>query len=57
MQMVKIPKSWRSSFTGQFFEKISKYFLSNAHHQCVYNNCAKFEECQHKGVRGVDYTK
>jgi phenolic acid decarboxylase len=21
------------------------------------NNCARFEECQLKGVRGVDYTK
>jgi hypothetical protein len=30
---------------------------SNAHLQCVHNNCAKFEECQPKGVNGVDYTK
>jgi hypothetical protein len=30
---------------------------SHAHLQCVHNNCAKFEECQHKGVREVDYTK
>jgi CDP-diacylglycerol pyrophosphatase len=24
---------------------------------CPYNNCTRFEECQPKGVRGVDYTK
>jgi hypothetical protein len=30
---------------------------SPAHLQCVPNNCARFEECQPKGVRGVDYTK
>jgi hypothetical protein len=30
---------------------------SHAHLQCVHNNCARFEECQLKGVGGVDYTK
>jgi hypothetical protein len=25
--------------------------------QFVYSNCTRFEECQHKGVGGVDYTK
>jgi hypothetical protein len=30
---------------------------SHAHLQCVHNNYARFEECQLKGVGGVDYTK
>jgi hypothetical protein len=30
---------------------------SHAHLQCVYNNCARFEECQLKGVGGDDYIK
>jgi hypothetical protein len=34
-----------------------EYKKSHAHLQCVHNNCARFEECQPKGVKGVDYTK
>jgi hypothetical protein len=36
------------------FRKMSECFQKVA---CVHNNCARFEECQCKGVRGVDYTK
>jgi hypothetical protein len=28
----------------------------HAHIQYVHNNCTMFEECQFKGVGGVDYT-
>jgi hypothetical protein len=35
--------------------KMSKF--NHAHLQCVHNKCARFEEYQPKGVRGVDYTK
>jgi hypothetical protein len=30
---------------------------SHAHLQRVHNSCARFEECQLKGVGGDDYTK
>jgi hypothetical protein len=33
------------------------YEKSHAHLQCVYNNYARFDECQLKGVGGDDYTK
>jgi hypothetical protein len=44
------------SFTScKFFEKYPNTFKkSDAHLQCVDNNCAKFEECQPKDARGVD---
>jgi hypothetical protein len=48
----------KSSTTYKFFEKCPNTFKkSHAHLQCVHNNCARFEECQLKGVGGVDYTK
>jgi hypothetical protein len=30
---------------------------SHAHLQCVHTNCARFEECQLKGLGGDDYAK
>jgi hypothetical protein len=30
---------------------------SHAYLQCVHNNCAKFEECQSKGVSGIPHSK
>jgi hypothetical protein len=42
----------------KFFEKYPNTSKkSHAHLQCVHKNCARFEECQLKGVGGVDYTK
>jgi hypothetical protein len=42
----------------EFFKKcLNTSKKSHAHLQCVYNNYARFEECQLKGVGGVDYTK
>jgi hypothetical protein len=53
MHMAKIPKSLCKSF-----EKCSNTSKeSHAHFQCDYNKCEKFEECQSRGVRRVDYTK
>jgi hypothetical protein len=47
-----------SSTTWKFFEKCPNTSKkSHAHLQYVHNNCARFEECQLKGVGGVDYTK
>jgi hypothetical protein len=56
MQMAKIPERLRSSITCKFFKMcLNTSKMSDAYHQCVHKNCAKFEECQPKGVRGVDY--
>jgi hypothetical protein len=42
----------------QIFQIVSVPFQkSHAHLQYAHNNCARFEECRPKGVRGVDYTK
>jgi hypothetical protein len=47
-----------SSTTCTFLEQCPNTSTkSHAHLQCVHNTSAKFEECQPKGVRGVDYTK
>jgi hypothetical protein len=41
----------------KFFEKCSNTSKkSHVHLQCVHNNYSRFEECQLKGVGGVDYT-
>jgi hypothetical protein len=46
-----------SSTTWKFFENCPNTSKkSHAHLQCVHNNCARLEECQLKGVGGVDYT-
>ena len=48
--------SWTT--TWKFFEKSPNTSKkSHAHLQCVHNKCARFDECQLKGVGGVDYTK
>jgi hypothetical protein len=47
-----------NSTTCEFFEKcLNTSKESHAHLKSVHNNCARFEECQLKGARGVDYTK
>jgi hypothetical protein len=47
-----------SSTTCKFLEKCPNTSKkSHAHFQFVHNNCAMFEECQSKGVGGVDHTK
>jgi hypothetical protein len=51
-------KKWLSSTTCKFFQKCPNTSkASHSHIQCVHNKCARFEECQLKGVGGVDYTK
>jgi putative component of membrane protein insertase Oxa1/YidC/SpoIIIJ protein YidD len=53
-----ILEKWLSSTTCKFLEKCPNTFKkSHAHLQCVHVNCARFEECQPKGVGGFDYTK
>jgi hypothetical protein len=47
-----------SSTTCEIFGKCPNTSKkSHAHLQCVHNNSARLEECQLKGVGGVDYTK
>jgi hypothetical protein len=56
--MAKIPKSWIGSTKCKFSEKcMNTSQRLHAHCQCVHNKYTKFEECQPKGVRAVDYTK
>jgi hypothetical protein len=51
-------EKWLCSTTCEFFEKCPNTSKkSQAHLQCVHNKCAKFGECQSRGVRGVDSTK
>jgi hypothetical protein len=53
-----MPENDLSSTTSNFFEKCpntSKKLHTNL--QYVHNNCAKFEECQPRGMRGVDLHK
>jgi hypothetical protein len=46
-----------SSTTCKFLKKCSNTTkMLYAHLECVHNNCARFGECQPKGVRGADYT-
>jgi hypothetical protein len=53
-RLAKLP----SSTICKYFEKCPDTSnKSHAHLQCVHNNCARLEECQPKGVKGVDYTK
>jgi hypothetical protein len=40
-----------------FSKNVTLFRKLHSHLQCVHNNCARFEECQPKGVRGLDYTK
>jgi hypothetical protein len=56
-------KTCRKNDSVQLNDKIIIHFskkcpntskTSHVHLQCVHNNCAKFEESQFKGVRGVD---
>jgi hypothetical protein len=47
-----------TSTTSKFFKKcLSTFKTSHAHLQCAHNNCTRLDECQLKGVEGVDYTK
>jgi hypothetical protein len=58
MHFVQPGQKWLSSTTCKFFEKCPNTSKkSHAHLQCVHDNCASFEECQLKGVGGVDYKK
>jgi hypothetical protein len=46
-----------SSTARKFFEKCPNTSKeSHAYLQCVHNNCARFEECQPKGMGGINYT-
>jgi hypothetical protein len=51
-------KSDKVQLHVNFFEKcLNTSKKSQAHLQCVHYNCTKFEDCQQKGVGGIDYTK
>jgi hypothetical protein len=50
-------KMARFNYMEIFLKCTNTFKKSHAHLQCVYNKCARFEECQPKGVGGVHYTK